>query len=71
MALLDEMGLPYKDYGTHTNESCDYPIYAARAARGINDGQCERGILICGTGVGIALAANKVPGIRCVMCSEP
>jgi ribose 5-phosphate isomerase B len=71
MALLDEMGLPYTDYGTHTNESCDYPVFAARASRAVIGGQCERGILICGTGVGISLAANKVPGIRCVVCSEP
>jgi len=70
-ALLDEMGMPYKDYGTHTAESCDYPVLAARAARAVHAGECERGILICGTGVGIALAANKMPGIRCAMCSEP
>jgi len=71
IALLDEMGLPYQDYGAHTSQSCDYPIYAARACRAVRAGQCERGILICGTGVGIGLAANKMPGIRCVMCSEP
>ena len=71
MALLDEMGLPYTDYGAHTAESCDYPVFGARASRAVAGGQCERGILICGTGVGISLAANKTPGIRCVVCSEP
>jgi len=71
MVLLDEMGLPYKDCGTHTAQSCDYPVFAARACRAVIAGECERGILICGTGVGISLAANKMPGIRCVVCSEP
>jgi len=71
MALLGEMGLPYTDCGTHTDESCDYPVFAARASRAVAAGQCERGILICGTGVGISLAANKMPGIRCAVCSEP
>jgi len=70
-ALLDEMGMPYKDYGTFAAESCDYPALAARACRAVRAGECERGILICGTGVGMGLAANKMPGIRCVMCSEP
>lgn len=69
--LLDEMGLAYHDYGTCTADSCDYPVYAVRAARAVASGECERGILICGTGVGMSLAANKVPGIRCVVCSEP
>lgn len=71
MVLLDEMGLPYTDFGTCTAESCDYPVFASRAARAVTGGQCRRGILICGTGVGISLAANKMPGIRCVVCSEP
>ena len=70
-ALLDEMGLEYQDFGTYTNESCDYPVFGERAARAVASGECDRGILICGTGVGISLAANKVRGIRCVVCSEP
>jgi ribose 5-phosphate isomerase B len=69
-ALLDEMGLPYRDYGTLTDERTDYPIYGARAARAVASGECERGIILCGTGVGISLAANKIPGIRCVVCSD-
>ncbi|MGI6263935.1 MAG: ribose 5-phosphate isomerase B [Acutalibacteraceae bacterium] len=71
LALLDDMGLDYRDFGTYTAESCDYPVFAARAAKAVASGECDRGILICGTGVGISLAANKVRGIRCVCCSEP
>ncbi|HOB19876.1 MAG TPA: ribose 5-phosphate isomerase B [Candidatus Atribacteria bacterium] len=70
MALLDEMGLEYKDYGAYTKERTDYPIYGARAARAVANGECERAILICGTGVGISIAANKVDGIRAVVCSD-
>ena len=68
--LLDEMGIEYTDFGTDTPDSCHYPVYAARAARAVADGTCEFGILLCGTGLGIALAANKIKGIRCVTCSE-
>ena len=71
LALLDEMHLEYKDFGTYTTESCHYPIYAARAARAVASGECDRGILLCGTGIGVALAANKIKGIRCATCSEP
>ena len=71
MAYLDKRGLAYKDFGTYTEESCAYPVFGARAARAVASGECDRGILICGTGVGISLAANKIPGIRCVVCSEP
>ena len=58
VAMLDEMGLAYQDFGTYTTDSCDYPIYAARAAQAVASGQCDRGILICGTGIGIGIAAN-------------
>lgn len=70
-ALLDEMGLAYHDYGTYSTDSCDYPVFGARAAKAVASGECERGIVICGTGIGISLAANKVKGIRCALCSEP
>lgn len=70
-ALLDEMGLTYHDFGTYSAESCHYPIFGARAAKAVANGECEKGIVICGTGIGISLAANKVKGIRCVACSEP
>lgn len=69
--LLDEMGLSYRDFGTDTEKSCDYPVYGARAAHAVASGECDRGIVICGTGLGMMLAANKVDGIRCVVCSEP
>lgn len=71
MALLDEKGLPYRDYGCFDAERTDYPLYGYAAARAVADGECDRGIICCGTGVGISLAANKVHGIRCVVCSEP
>lgn len=69
--LLDEMGLAYRDFGTDSTERTDYPVYAEHAARAIARGECDRGILCCGTGVGISIAANKICGIRCVVCSEP
>ena len=68
--LLDEMGLSYIDVGTDTQTSCDYPVYGRLAAEAVADGRCDRGIIFCGTGIGISLAANKVPGIRCAVCSE-
>lgn len=71
MAYLDELNLEYKDYGTYDTQRCNYPEYAFRAATAVASGECEKGILFCGTGVGISIAANKVKGIRCVCCSEP
>lgn len=71
IALLEEMHLPYHDYGTYTGDSCDYAVFAQRAAKAVASGECERGILCCGTGIGISIAANKVRGIRCALCSEP
>ena len=68
---LDEQGLEYHDFGTFAPERCDYPDYAAAAARAVASGECDRGILVCTTGVGISIAANKVHGIRCALCSEP
>ena len=68
---LDERGAAYTDFGTDTQSSCDYPVYGLKAAQAVAEGQCERGILVCGTGVGISIAANKVRGVRCVSCSEP
>ena len=69
--VLEELGLQYKDYGTNDTGSCDYPVSGEAAARAVASGECELGILICGTGIGIGLAANKVKGIRCAMVSEP
>lgn len=70
-ALLDELGLAWKDYGTDSADSVDYPDFAHAAARGILDGSCDRGIFICGTGIGISLAANRHRGIRAAACQIP
>lgn len=67
---LDEHNLKYEDFGTFYNESTDYPIYAEKAARAVASGRCELGIIVCGTGIGISIAANKVKGIRAALCSD-
>ena len=67
---LEERNIEYKDYGTYSEESVDYAVYAEKTARGIVDGECTLGILCCGTGVGISIAANKVRGIRACCCSD-
>lgn len=59
------------DYGTNSTESCDYPVYGEIVGKAVASGEVEKGILICGTGLGISLAANKVPGVRAAVCSEP
>ena len=68
---LQELGHEVEDMGCHGRESCDYPDFGAAAARAVADGRCQRGIVICTTGIGISIAANKVKGIRCALCSEP
>lgn len=68
---LQEMGHEAEDFGCHSKDSCDYPDFGAAAARAVASGQCERGIVICTTGIGISITANKVKGIRCALCSEP
>ena len=68
--LLESMGISYKDYGTYTTDSCDYAQFAQRAAKAVASGECEKGIICCGTGIGISIAANKVKGIRCACCSD-
>lgn len=70
IAHLEKRGLDYRNFGTMTKESCDYPEYAKAVANAVADETCERGILICGTGIGISIAANKVPGIRCALCHD-
>ena len=70
MAHLTKRGIEFKDFGTYSEASCDYPIYGEAVARAVADGECERGILICGTGIGISIAANKVKGIRAALCAD-
>ena len=70
MKHLDARGLEYKDYGTYSEDSCDYPVYGKAVAHAVADGDCDRGILICGTGIGISITANKVPGIRAALCGD-
>ena len=67
---LEARGLEYKDYGTYSDASCDYPVYGKAVAHAVADGECEKGIIICGTGIGISIAANKVKGIRAALCGD-
>ena len=67
---LEERGLEYKDYGTYFDASCDYPVYGRAVAKAVAAGECQLGILIFGTGIGISITANKVPGVRAALCSD-
>ncbi len=67
---FEERGLAYKDFGVFSEESADYPVFAKLAADAVASGECGKGILVCGTGIGISIAANKVKGIRCAHCTE-
>ena len=68
---LQEMGHEVEDFGCHGKESCDYPDFGAAAARAVASGACEKGVVICTTGIGISITANKVRGVRCALCSDP
>lgn len=68
---IEAKGIEVVDFGTNSTERCDYPIYGEKVARAVSSHQCDLGVLICGTGIGISLAANKVKGIRAAVCSEP
>ena len=67
---LDSKGIAYQDFGCDSSESVDYPVYARKVAKAVVSGACEKGILICGTGIGISIAANKVKGIRAALCHD-
>ena len=67
---LEERGLEVKDFGTYENKSCDYPVYGRAVAESVASGESEKGIVICTTGLGISMTANKVKGIRCAVCSD-
>ncbi len=67
---LEQQGHQVTDFGTHTTDSCDYPEFAAAAARAVADGTCDKGIVLCTTGIGVSITANKIPGIRCALLSD-
>ena len=69
-AHLTAKGLAFEDFGAFSEERCDYPVFAEAAAQAVRTGKCDRGILICSTGIGMSIAANKIPGVRCALCSE-
>ena len=68
---LTAQGHEVKDFGTYTSASCDYPDFAAAAARAVASGECEKGIVLCTTGIGVSISANKIHGIRCALLSDP
>ncbi len=70
MDYLDSKNIEYKDFGTYTSESCDYPVYGKAVANAVAGGECDKGIIICGTGIGISITANKVKGIRAALCHD-
>ena len=67
---LTKQGYDVQDFGTHTLDSCDYPDYASQAAKAVADGTCDRGIVLCTTGIGMSISANKIKGIRCALLSD-
>ena len=69
--FIEDMGSEAKDFGTFTDESCDYPVYAKAVSEAVAKGDFEKGILVCGTGIGMSMAANKVKGIRAAVCTDP
>lgn len=70
MKHLEERGIEYKDFGCFDKSSCDYPEFGQAAARAVAEGCCEKGIVICTTGIGISIAANKIRGVRCALCTD-
>lgn len=70
IAYCQKLGHECQDFGTYTTDSCDYPDFAVQAAEAVASGACERGILVCSSGIGVSIVANKVPGIRCAHCHD-
>ena len=70
IGYLKEKGIAYKDFGCMDKTSCDYPVYGRAAAEAVASGECEKGIVVCTTGIGISIVANKVKGIRCALCQD-
>lgn len=71
MEHLKERGFEVRDFGCFDKKSCDYPDFGRAAAKAVSSGECERGIVVCTTGIGISIAANKVEGVRCALCTDP
>lgn len=67
---LEEKDIPYEDMGCYNEDSCDYPVFGHAVAKAVAEGKCEKGIVICTTGIGISISANKHPGIRCALCAD-
>lgn len=67
---LEERGIAYRDFGCDSEDSVDYPVYAKKVAHAVADGECSEGILVCGTGIGVSIAANKVKGVRAALCHD-
>ncbi len=67
---MEENDIEYEDFGCFSTESVDYPVFAEKAARAVADGTCDKGVVICTTGIGVSIAANKVKGIRCALCTD-
>lgn len=67
---LEEKNIPYQDMGCNSKDSCDYPVFGHAVARAVADGTCETGIVICTTGIGISISANKIKGVRCALCGD-
>lgn len=67
---LEERDIPYEDMGCYNEDSCDYPVFGHAVAKAVAEGKCEKGIVICTTGIGISISANKHPGIRCALCAD-
>ncbi len=70
IAYVEKLGHEVKDFGTYDNSSCDYPDFACAAAEAVARGECERGIVVCSSGIGVSIVANKIPGVRCAHCHD-
>lgn len=68
--FLEDKNIPYKDMGCDSIDSCDYPVFGQAVGQAVSDGNCEAGIVICTTGIGISISANKIPGVRCALCGD-
>ena len=67
---LRQNNIEYKDFGCYSKDSCDYPVFGKAVAKAVAEGECEKGIVVCTTGIGISIAANKVKGVRCALCGD-